>query len=115
MSQVEDVKKAICSFVASYIICTFFTINMGAKIKGLGSENRISCKILNLKYFLRLSENMNVLLYFVWDVYCLRKQRDQVNTCSFTLLKSSAFVYVVTMHSDHRENCRVSMKSFFIE
>lgn len=82
------------------------------KIKGPGSENRISCKILNLKYFPRLSENMNVLLYFVWDVYCLRKQRDQVNICSFILLKSSGFVYVITMHSKHTENFRVSKKSF---
>lgn len=83
-------------------------------IKGPGNENRISCKILNVKYFPRLSENMNVLLYFVWDIHCLRKQRDQVNRCPFTLLKSSGFFYVITMHSDNIENCRGSMISFFI-
>lgn len=66
-------------------------------------RNRVICKILNLKYFPRLSENTNVLLYFGWDVYCLRKQRDQVNACSFILLKMHWF-YFIMMHSNHIEN-----------
>lgn len=57
---------------------------------------------------------MNVLLYFVWDASCLRKQRDQVSACSFSLLKSSGFIYVITMHSDLIEICRGSIKSFSI-
>lgn len=35
---------------------------------------------------------MNVLSYFGWDVYCLRKQRDQVSACSFVLFRCTRFV-----------------------
>lgn len=86
----------ICSFVVPILFVLFFShlkwmLKIKKKIRPK-SRNSISGKILNVKCFPRLSENTNMLLYFGWDVYCLRKQRDQVNACSFILSKCTVFI-----------------------